>query len=156
LTLLTSPGRSWLGVAIICLGAFGFGWAAGGRSVVDSSAVRPENWSIPEWSLPSPGVDQALLAKRNPWGVAAEVQAPTAAQAKTVARETMIGLINNEKASLVVVVVEGRTRPEYRALGDGFADGSKIVAIGPTSVTLEKDGATSTKSLYRLGEKPAR
>lgn len=152
-----------LGLCVLVLG--GAGWIAGAPPAATGQAAAPEVWALPAWARPEPAQDVAALRVRQPWGAAAGVQSnpfggpagtgPFGGPAPAPAPPPkpplkLVGILARGGRDQVVFLAPGATKTEVRGLGETLPDGAAIRAIGRTSVTLEREGATETRTLFRL------
>ena len=148
------PRAALIGCAGLMTAALG-GFYFGAPKELPEGTAALEPWKLPDWAQPEPARDVQTIEARHPWGVSANSSGPAnssgGAQSQAALSFRIAGTIAHGDKSVAVVIGGGDGKVDARELGAILPDGQRIVAIGPTQVTLEKDGVKTTRRLFHLG-----
>lgn len=138
--------RMLLGAMVIALAGFGAGWfGADARVDVKPLVVPAEPWREPSVPTADPTVVSARLRMRSPFGAEA-TPAPAAAESprEPAVSWRLSGIVADEHASAAVILITEQGQPgaraQYRYVGEELPDGSRIVEISVTGMTVEAAG----------------
>ncbi|MGB8842578.1 MAG: hypothetical protein WCC64_16075 [Aliidongia sp.] len=142
--LLGGTGLLALGLAI--------GWLLAEDGVDATKLVAPaEHWVDPALQPSDPAKALASLTQRPLWGEAAPVAAIDPAKSATP-EWRLSGIVTDSGRPLAVILVTEGGKPAAHVLygkpGDALPDGSHIVAIAKTMITVTGEGGPRQVKLF--------
>jgi len=147
-----------LSVALVAVGllagGMGLGWMMAGDGKVGTSLVAPgEAWREPRVYPGDPAAALLSLAQHPLWQPPPKPPAVATAQADPPPSWRLSGILSDDDGSLraIILLTSGGRSPaqvQYRRVGDLLPDGSRIIEVSNTAITVESGDTQHSVRLF--------
>ena len=145
--------RLLAGAATLLVVGLGVGWLMADDGPDTTKLAAPkESWQEPGLGQPDTAKSLASLAQHSLWGDAAAKPGAAAADKAKTADWRLSGIVTQGSAPMAVILMTepGKTvqRAQTKKIGDDLPDGSHIVAITKTTMTVAGDSGQRQVKLF--------